>query len=54
VRGAISDGRPYRDSWPEMGFEEIGELTMVNGITLPRSRLLARVVESFVPGITSG
>jgi hypothetical protein len=23
VRGAISDGRPYRDNYPETGLEEI-------------------------------
>jgi len=42
------------DSWsprrpgcgPETGFEEIGALTTVNNITLPRSGLLASVVES--------
>ena len=35
----VPDGRRL-GSYPEVGFEEIGALTMVNSITLPRSRLL--------------
>jgi hypothetical protein len=49
VRGAISDGRPYRDSYPETGFEEINSdvpeddfWTIFRGGVLA-DRLLARI-----------
>jgi hypothetical protein len=29
--------------WPETGFEEIGALTMVNGITLPRADFWTKI-----------
>jgi hypothetical protein len=40
VRGAISNGRPYRDNYPDTGFAETS--AVFDPTTLPPSRLRAR------------
>jgi hypothetical protein len=42
VRGAISDGRPYRDNYRETGFEEIGNASYIPRTIFPPTGLLAR------------